>query len=411
MLLRAWNWITDWEAPEQSELRDYARKSYRYLRISIVTVVTALVLGIVFHRIDEGQLLPAISSYQWSEVSPLFVGTLIMTGVGLIAIRGASDFEDTVLNLAGMLAPLVALVPTGCPKDRRYEDIVACEWDPTAKRLVPLFDIQVSLFTPNVGAAALAGLLAFFVYLLIHYGNERGKEHPQGLRQLRAVLPPNTKRGLLLAALLVIAMTIVEWRTDKTHFIAAAGLILGLWLVTTGNAVRHVQPKPAKPGAIPEDEDERKRFELRRQRGAAWKTGAVGSIFVAGLALVGAGIWRELDDTASFGWPLVVLGLVVMAAIRGYGPWKGWLDRFRSVVSDGDRFCAWYLLVSVVMTIGAVVLGLAPEFRTKTFWLEMVLLVPFGFFWLLQTIEYWDTGHRSAAPTRTSETPSTPSPA
>jgi hypothetical protein len=40
------------------------------------------------------------------------VGALAALGVGMIALWGKTPIEDAFLNLAGMLAPVVAFVPT-----------------------------------------------------------------------------------------------------------------------------------------------------------------------------------------------------------------------------------------------------------------------------------------------------------
>ena len=51
-----------------STIGDYARKSYRYLRIAIVAIVLALILGIFIEDwFGDGPSLNSISAYQWSD--------------------------------------------------------------------------------------------------------------------------------------------------------------------------------------------------------------------------------------------------------------------------------------------------------------------------------------------------------
>jgi hypothetical protein len=57
-------------------------------------------------------ILDSISAYYYTPVRGVFVGSLLAVGLGLVAIKGREGLEDIMLNLAGMLAPLVALVPT-----------------------------------------------------------------------------------------------------------------------------------------------------------------------------------------------------------------------------------------------------------------------------------------------------------
>ena len=49
-----------------------------------------------------------------------------MTGICMVAIRGASEPEEIALNLAGLCAPIVAFVPTGFPDDAvGYENLLS----------------------------------------------------------------------------------------------------------------------------------------------------------------------------------------------------------------------------------------------------------------------------------------------
>ena len=54
----------------------------------------------------------SISSYYYTPAQGILVGVLVAIGVCLICLRGASDGEDELLNLTGLCAPFVALVPS-----------------------------------------------------------------------------------------------------------------------------------------------------------------------------------------------------------------------------------------------------------------------------------------------------------
>src|SRR3954452_4355983 len=63
--------------------------------------------------LGDGEWLDSISSYFYTPVRGVFVGTLNAMSVCLIAIKGRDrPREDLMLNLAGMCAPVVALCPT-----------------------------------------------------------------------------------------------------------------------------------------------------------------------------------------------------------------------------------------------------------------------------------------------------------
>lgn len=87
------------------------RKSYQYLRVSMIGLVLCLGVAVVHQSVRQGSILSSISAYYYTPAQTIFVGALIAIGVCLIAIKGA-DREDALLNIAGMLAPVVAVVPT-----------------------------------------------------------------------------------------------------------------------------------------------------------------------------------------------------------------------------------------------------------------------------------------------------------
>lgn len=89
-------------------------KTWRYLRLSIVI----LVLGLFASIAHEIYLAPghcvqnSISAYYYTPTRGFFAGSLVAIGVCLFAIQGSTAWEDLWLNLAGVCAPIVALVPT-----------------------------------------------------------------------------------------------------------------------------------------------------------------------------------------------------------------------------------------------------------------------------------------------------------
>ncbi len=93
----------------------FAVKSYRYLRLSIVVVVLALAASLLIERFQVSCWQESISAYYYTPVHAVFVGALVAIGVCLIAIKGSTDIEDMLLNVAGVLAPIVAFVPTSPP--------------------------------------------------------------------------------------------------------------------------------------------------------------------------------------------------------------------------------------------------------------------------------------------------------
>jgi hypothetical protein len=92
----------------------YAIKTYRYLRMAMVAMIALLgaALVIEWSKTDPSCLQNSISAYYYTPVRAIFVGSLITIGVCMVVLKGNTEPEDILLNVAGLLAPAVALVPT-----------------------------------------------------------------------------------------------------------------------------------------------------------------------------------------------------------------------------------------------------------------------------------------------------------
>ena len=91
-----------------------AIKTYRYLRLALVGLVVLLFSALVVEWLAVGRecVQPTISAYWHTPVRGVFVGVLVTMGICLIALKGNTEAEDVLLNLAGILAPGVAFIPT-----------------------------------------------------------------------------------------------------------------------------------------------------------------------------------------------------------------------------------------------------------------------------------------------------------
>ena len=87
--------------------------SYRYLRLAMVGLLFALATAVLYQSI--------LKVLSWNPSAPtttrrprsVFVGALIGLGACMITLQGMNDAENTFLNLGGMFAIVVALIPTG----------------------------------------------------------------------------------------------------------------------------------------------------------------------------------------------------------------------------------------------------------------------------------------------------------
>jgi hypothetical protein len=91
--------------------------TWRYLRLAIIGLGIGLFAAVLWelHLAPHHCLEESISAYFYTPARGMFTGALIGMGVCLLCIRGSTTLEDSFLNLAGIFAPLVALIPT--PRD------------------------------------------------------------------------------------------------------------------------------------------------------------------------------------------------------------------------------------------------------------------------------------------------------
>jgi hypothetical protein len=240
------------------EPRRAAIETYRYLRVGIVALAVLLMLSVLNQVISDGQLLGSISAYYYTPARDVFVGILFALGLGLVVIRGRG-VEDVLLNLAGMLAPVVAVVPT----------TAASGWfayAPLAGGPAPYLDVG------PVGTNAIWSLIALGVLGVSFAGITAVRR--TGVVRARAV------RGVLAGGIGVLAFA--GWLTvdedsffAAAHYVAAAGM-LGLFVVVARFNAASARDTDAPVVAM---------LPARRRRAAysAISWSMLGTVVVAGL--------------------------------------------------------------------------------------------------------------------------------
>lgn len=97
-----------------------ALKTYQYLRLGMIGAVILLGVALGYEIVQATNVetladpcaQTSISAYYYTPVGPVFIGCMFLVGLALIAYKGHYVREDLFLNVAGMLAPVVAVVPT-----------------------------------------------------------------------------------------------------------------------------------------------------------------------------------------------------------------------------------------------------------------------------------------------------------
>lgn len=205
-------------------------RTSRYLRLGMVGLVLGLAASLFFelNRVNWC-LLGSISAYYYTPVQGFFVGTLVAIGLSLIAIRGNTVAEDTLLNFAGVLAPFVALVPT-----ERAPTNCQPVLDATNR------DLNIA---NNVGALFVV-LAAVFLVLGVVWFLGFPPDMPSLIASLVALAFYGVALGVFVAGR--------TWFTEFAHPISAIGMfaLLGINALVNGYNLyqtRKHQPPPPAP--------------------------------------------------------------------------------------------------------------------------------------------------------------------
>ena len=213
---------------KKDDLADAAIKTYRYVRIALIVLVAALAASVVLERIHATHLQDSISAYYYTPTHSIFVATFVGMGICLIVVKGSNDTEDVLLNIGGILAPIVALVPTTEPSNIY------------GSKALTITNARV-LIGNNVVALLIAGVVA----IVLAYWVERSKREVTVSR----IRTPD-KVGLVVAAVLIVVGSWTYWKErrfflDHAHTTSAIAMAAILALVVVLNAQRaHARHRP-----------------------------------------------------------------------------------------------------------------------------------------------------------------------
>ncbi len=215
---------------------DKVIKTYRYLRIGMVLAGLLLGAAIWIERAAVDCWQTSISAYYYTPVRAIFVGVLMAIGLSLIVVKGTTWLEDVLLNVAGMFAPMVAIVP--------ISDVGLC-WS-VAPRPLPveadggLADWVIANIDNNVKALLFAGFAGVVVTAVI------ASIAARDLRVITTRGPQSVRLGmwLILGLLIVIALAFYRWADfDRwAHDIAAIGMFGFLAAAAFANAAERRRP-------------------------------------------------------------------------------------------------------------------------------------------------------------------------
>ena len=208
--------------------------SYRYLRIAMVGLLLALAAAVFYQSAQQDSFLASVSAYYYTPAQAVFVGALIGLGASMIALQGMTPPEDVFLNLGGLFAIVVAIVPTGRGVD--FETAVrACRESggtllthQASKNLdcpgvLALRDAARANVENNMAALLAVGGLALILAGVILFKDWTAKRDAEGRNWVLA--------GFFAAVLvwlggLIALAASVDWLARNGHYIATIGLLL-----------------------------------------------------------------------------------------------------------------------------------------------------------------------------------------
>jgi hypothetical protein len=203
-----------------------AVKTYRYLRLGMIGMVVMLAASLLIEAAAApGCWQTSISAYFYTPVRAVFVGVLMTIGLALFVLKGRTDWEDTWLNLAGMCAPIVALVPT--------TDVGTCSSSngspmPIKGERIPGW--LIDLVRNNGRALSVFFIIAFAIGIAKSW---------RRMSQMRRA--PITGSVLSLVVLLALSYVWISprWVTAHLHGSSAVAMFVFLWGAVVSNLLGH----------------------------------------------------------------------------------------------------------------------------------------------------------------------------
>lgn len=235
-------------AAARQQGNDTLAKSYRFLRLAMVGLLLCVAVAVLIQSWrQEWILLGSVSAYYYTPAQAIFVGGLIGLGACMIALRGTTTVQDVSLNLGGVFATIVAIVPTG--RNSEYRALVrACRETgtplltekastgrldcPTVQALEEATKANVD---NNLWTILVVGLIALLASVVFAWRDGTFKARADG----------DAKRNFLwgFGAVLVLGLAVLiarlaslQWVIENGHWIAAVLLFVCIFVVGAVNA-------------------------------------------------------------------------------------------------------------------------------------------------------------------------------
>lgn len=193
--------------------------TYRYLRAGMVALLLMLVFAVGYQVVvASGCVLGSISAYYFTPARAIFIGALCGLGALLVVHKARSHEEDVLLDFSGVMAIVVALVPTvpdqGC----------------TGSSSIPASDVAAAVRN-NIWSLVVIIAAAMIARALI------AKRPGQVPRLSTGGKVAGWICGAILVAELVFFLVMRDSFIALSHGIAAVTMVAGVIAVMVFNAI------------------------------------------------------------------------------------------------------------------------------------------------------------------------------
>lgn len=194
-------------------------RTYRNVRLAMIAVLVLLTVSVLFEwsKTNPHCWQHSISAYYYTPAHAVFVCSVLAVGVCMIVLKGSTTLENVLLNIGGMFAPVVALVPTPGPGQCRSVDYLSNNASPYIRN--------------NIWALFAVGVLALLLSVWIRRdakSAEEGGDERWGLAQDKALLASG---AILIVGVVWFAVSRSSFE-NKAHYLAAVTFFaLIIWIV------------------------------------------------------------------------------------------------------------------------------------------------------------------------------------
>ena len=259
-LRRKWRAVWDKDRAEPLNAHEMLKRTYRFMRLAMAMMALAILLAMVIEKLRAPGWEESISAYYYTAARPIFIGAMVAIGGFLISIKGRTNIEDISLNLAGMMAPLVPLIPPNQASETTGSVISRVGFSVTERQ-------RHELLVNNLTTVLIVAGVSFVAV----YWIGRAKGDSVNLR-------PHAKVGLAIAAgvavIGVVLYVTVDAVRENSHGLAALLMFVFLWPAIVANA-----------------------YSAQREKYRAWYAAiAISMLVFAGAVIVGikaAPSWRH----------------------------------------------------------------------------------------------------------------------